>query len=295
MTRLAAVEVGGSHVCAAWMDTGRWAADGEPYRAPLNASGPAAEIIQTIAGCADRLGDLTNRSLSVAMPGPFDYVTGVGRFRDVGKFDALDGVAVGARVHDSLNGKPSGIVFVNDAAAFGLGEWIAGAAAGHRRAVALTLGTGIGSAFIADGTAVSEGAQVPPCGFVHLLRPGGAPLEDRVSTRAIVQAYGGRAEGVIDVIRAARDGDDRAIHVLDDAFGFLGSVLAPWVRAFAAEVIVVGGKIADAWDEVEPRLSRGLASRGARIAIRPAAHADTAALVGAAYNTVAQAGADSGC
>lgn len=285
---MAAVEVGGSHVCAAWVDTVHWAANGELFQAPLNASGPAAEIIETIAGCADRLGDLANRPLSVAMPGPFDYATGIGRFRDVGKFDALDGVTVGARLHDILGGKPSEIVFINDAAAFGLGEWIAGAAAGHRRAVALTLGTGIGSAFIADGVAVSEGAQVPPHGFVHLLKPGGTPLEERVSTRAIVQAYGGRARGAIDVIRAAREGDRRAAHVLDDAFGFLGSELAPWVRAFAAEVIVVGGNIAAAWDDVEPRLSRGLVSGGAHVPVRPAAHADTAALVGAAYNTAAQ-------
>ena len=51
-------------------------------------------------------------------------------------------------------------MFVNDAEAFGLGEWRAGAARGRRRAVAITLGTGVGSVFVADGGAAMPMAHI---------------------------------------------------------------------------------------------------------------------------------------
>jgi glucokinase len=54
-----------------------------------------------------------------------------------------------------------GIGSVNDAAAFGLGEWVAGAATGAGRAVAITLGTGVGSAFVDNGSVAHRGRRRP--------------------------------------------------------------------------------------------------------------------------------------
>ncbi|MFF1570529.1 ROK family protein [Streptomyces sp. NPDC058293] len=51
--------------------------------------------------------------------------------------------------------------FPHDADAFGIGEYAAGAAAGHERALCVTLGSGIGSAFIDHGEPVNEGGLVP--------------------------------------------------------------------------------------------------------------------------------------
>ena len=73
--------------------------------------------------------------------------------------------------------------------AFGWGEWMFGAATGNDRCVAITLGTGIGSAFLADGEVRQSGAGVPAEGRVDLLRISGQPLEEVVSTRAIERAY----------------------------------------------------------------------------------------------------------
>ncbi len=78
------------------------------------------------------------------MPGPFDYPTGVGRFAGVGKFESLAGVDVGAGLRERLTGRAERLCFLNDADAFAIGEYRAGAARGHQRVVCLTLGTGWG-------------------------------------------------------------------------------------------------------------------------------------------------------
>ena len=56
--------------------------------------------------------------------------------------------------------------FLNDADAFGLGEWWTGRQRGARRIVAATLGTGFGSAFLADGRVV-HGPGIPPGGEIY--------------------------------------------------------------------------------------------------------------------------------
>ncbi|MET7543942.1 ROK family protein [Streptomyces sp. NPDC005507] len=60
-----------------------------------------------------------------------------------------------------LTPEPGALRFPHDADAFGIGEYAAGAAAGHERALCVTLGSGIGSAFIDHGEPVNEGALVP--------------------------------------------------------------------------------------------------------------------------------------
>lgn len=100
----------------------------------------------------------------VAVPGPFDYAKGVALFAGVGKFEALYGVDVRAALLGGLWQRPGDVVFLNDAHAFLAGEWTGGAAHGHRRAVGITLGTGVGSAFLADGLIREDGSGVPPGG-----------------------------------------------------------------------------------------------------------------------------------
>jgi glucokinase len=290
MTRVPALDVGGSHVAAAWVDVESWAVAGEVHEVDVDPAGSASELVGQLALAAGALGDLAGSWLGVAIPGPFEYDAGIGRYEGVGKFESLRGVDVGEMLATSLPASARGIGFVNDAAAFGLGEWVAGAASGASRAVAITLGTGVGSAFVDSGFVVTEGDDVPPDGSVHLLRPGGVPLEARVSTRAIVAAYGQGARGVREVLEAAEQGDRRSREVLADAFGFLGSALAPWLTAFGAEVLVVGGRIALAWPLVEPLLRDGLARSGVRTPVLPATRPTTSGLVGAAYDVTRRRG-----
>ncbi|WP_399880298.1 ROK family protein [Streptomyces sp. BBFR51] len=284
------LEIGGTHVTAALVDLSAGAVHAEPAREPLPPHGSAEEILGRLARTASRIGAPPSSTWGVAVPGPFNYEAGLALFEGVGKFDALYGTDVDAALRARIHPAPATLHFVNDADAFGMGEHTGGAAAGHARAICLTLGSGVGSAFLADGRPVNDGPHVPPEGSAHRLAFAGLPLEDTVSRRAIRAAYARAADGSPDdvpdvrgIASRARAGDALAGEVLDHAFHALGVTMAPWVNRFAATVLVVGGSIAASWDLVVAPLRDGLAAGGASgPGLAPARLPDTASLLGAA-------------
>ena len=298
------LEVGGTHVSAAVVDVSAGHVL-EPTRSrrPLDSDGPATDVIRTLLDVAAPVAEAVGRNatLGVAIPGPFDYARGIGRFSGVAKFESLTGVDVGAALRAGLDGLVARTAFLNDADAFVLGEWAWGAAAGHRRVAGITLGTGIGSGFLDEGRVVVDGSLVPPDGSVHLLSIDGLALEEAVSRRALLHRARRAIEelpadaDVLDVAILARAGDRRARRVFDDAFAVLGSALAPWLARFEASVLVVGGAMAGSWDLVGPPLANALLRTEpalAGLAVRRAADPEDSALVGAAVHAAAVDQAD---
>jgi glucokinase len=265
---------------------------GSSYRLPLDSGGSADAIIAALVECADSLQVTPAETLAVAIPGPFDYSAGVARFEGVGKFDALAGVDLGRALLVQLAHPPGRVTFVNDAQAFGLGEWLAGSARGYDRVVAVTLGTGVGSAFIEAGRIVSSGPSVPPGGEVHRLDVHGRPLEDTVSRRAIIAAYlssapaqGTAGPDVRDIAAAALSGDQAAARIFDQAFRLLGGALAPWLTRFRAQVLDVGGGLAESWTLIDGPLQAGLAEAANEVLIVKSANTENAIAAGAAWHS----------
>lgn len=300
--RVPVLEIGGTHVTAAWVRTGRWGVEpGSSTRLRLDAGGSTDEVLATIVETATAIGPAGGARWGVAIPGPFDYDRGVGDFRGVGKFAALHGVDLGRHLGRAL-GAPTGCFgFVNDAHAFGIGEWAAGAALGHPRAVAVTLGTGVGSAFLVDGVPQVAGPGVPPSGRLDLAQVRGRPLEEHVSRSAIRAAYGQHSDAagaqpgppdVHDIASSARAGDPAATAALAGSLTLLGGVLAPLAVDFGASAVVVGGSIVRSWDVVAGPLRAGMDAAAPgwseRFEIVAAQHLDDAALVGAAMHAVGQ-------
>lgn len=265
MSSVPVLDIGGSHVTAARVDLSTWTTvQGTRHRQVLDAHGTATDIIARLAAAARTLAPFDQQDvLCVAIPGPFDHTTGFAYFQDVGKFDALYGIDLRQALTRELGGAPLGISFVHDATAFAVGEWLSGAARGQRKVAAITLGTGIGSAFLDDGHPTTDGPSVPLEGRVDLLRLDGTPLEDHISTRAITRAYGG-VSGVKQVTDAARQEDNKAIDVINTAFAALARALAPWLKSFGAETLVVGGSMVGSWDVIKRPLREGLNTYGSR-------------------------------
>lgn len=235
----------------------------------LDPSASAEELLDAIASPARRVVERLRAARAVvapewvvAMPGPFDYADGVGLFDAVGKFDALRGASVRDGLASRLGVDGTGIRFLNDAAAYGIGEWAFGSTARADRQVCITLGTGVGSSFLDRGRVVEGGPDVPPHGWAYLLEYGGRPLEDTVSTRAITQAFArgtGRVATVKEIAEAAAAGDVDAVAVLDHAMAALGSTLAPWLDSFAATRLTVGGSMVRSWSVLVGALTGGIA------------------------------------
>ncbi len=286
------LEVGGTHVTAGWVQPDGWQVSGLT-RTDLPADGSAEALVGALAAAATGLGAAPGAAWGIAMPGPFDYARGVAHYAGVGKFEALAGIDLRSALYEALPQRPGSLCFSNDASAFLIGEWLIGAARGSTRCVAITLGTGIGSAFLDRGDVIDSGGSVPPQAEVHLLSHAGRLLETWVSRRAIRAAYAlasGSPEASTDVkeiAARARAGDQAAGQAFTAAFVVLGEVLGPWLERFGADLLVVGGSISGAWDLIEQPLRRGLSRYSdCHFSIVTAARPELAALVGAAYPAV---------
>ena len=274
-----AFDLGGTHVSAGRVDVEQ-ATVGESVRLALPRAGGRDDVLACILLAAAQVAGDT-RLVGFATPGPFDYASGVAWLDH--KLEALHGVDLRAPLAATLDVPPEAITFVNDADAFLLGEWWVGAAAGQRRVVGITLGTGVGSAFLADGAIVDSGPAVPPRGELHRITHRGAPLEDSVSRAALISLYGDATVDVEEIASRACTGDERARAAFEHVSRELGEAIAPWLESFEATSLVIGGSIAASWALLERGLRAALEASRWRGTLVRARRLEDAALLGAAH------------
>jgi glucokinase len=275
-----ALDLGGTHVSAGLVDLPSLEIEAQVRRS-LPATAGRAELLARITAAATEVSDgVPGRRVGMAVPGPFDYARGICLLSH--KLEPLFGVDLRRELATALSTQPASVRFLNDADAFLLGEASVGAARGHARAVAVTLGTGLGSAFLEHGRIVDTGPRVPPEGSLHLVQFRGRPVEETISRAALLARYGDPRLDVREVASRARAGDPRAQRAFAELASALGEVTAPWLDSFEATCLVVGGAISRSWDLLAPPLRTALASVRRLEAIAPAARVSDAALLGAA-------------
>ncbi|MGN6326724.1 ROK family protein [Pseudolysinimonas sp.] len=276
------VDLGGSHVTAAEI-----VVDGERARverrrsAVIDPHGSADAILDAVAGV---MTGVTRYPVAwrLAVPGPFDLAEGIGRYRDVGKFEALDGVDIRAGLSARLAAGTT-LRFANDADAYGVGEWAFGAGRRASRMICITLGTGVGSGWIVAGEPADDGPEVPRDGEAHFIEVDGRPIEETVSTRAIVERYrraSGSTATVREIAERTRAGDADAADALRGPMEALGAALRPWAERFRPDVLVVGGGMSAAWDLIGEPLTRSLGRPSVEVV--PGALGEEAPLLGGA-------------
>jgi glucokinase len=276
-----ALDIGGTHVSGGAVSlTSRAVDDGSRKRVSLRPAGSGPEIFADIVSVASKAMLPACGCLGVAVPGPFDY--GAGRSMIRHKLEGLYGVDLRSELAAALALPEHAVRFLNDAEAFLLGEWWAGAASEHERAVGITLGTGLGSAFMAEGRIVHDGAGVPPRGALWELRFRGSPVEDTISSRGLLAGVGGVSQAE-EAASRARAGDPAAACAFADLGHALGEFLAPWLREFEPSCLVVGGSIARSWELFGPGVCAELESIESLDSVGVARHLDDAALLGAAW------------
>jgi glucokinase len=274
-------DVGGSHVSAA-------VCLGAEYRLGpvVSALYPAEQTCDAFVCFLHSLGVQASAGLApvsgaeLAFPGPFEFAAGISRMKH--KLPFLYGVDLRQALAGRFGWQPGQVRFLHDAGAFLLGEIGAGAARGLSRAVGITLGTGIGSAFAVDGHVVTEGSGVPSGGEIWDLPYEGGILEDSLSTRAIQQAYQ-RRTGVLPNVGkiAAEAASNPAAAAVFTEFGHhLGLALRMVLSEFAPQVVVLGGGISRSAHLFLPAAQSHLEDLNLRLL--PSALSDQAPLVGAA-------------
>jgi len=295
-------DVGGSHISAAICAPHSYTLRGIAH-APLPAEGfahhagsPAHGFLRFLHALAQRAASLAGIPLeglagaALAMPGPFDYANGVSQMTH--KLPSLLGIDLKSAIAHRFGWQPSHVRFVNDAAAFLLGEIGAGAAKSADRAIGITLGTGIGCAFAVGGKiAIPAGLPggepgVPPGGEIWNLPLNGATVEDFVSTRFLRRQYQNLTglEAEVASIAETAKGDHpcppqdesgadttallpedpyaahcRARQAFADFGRHLGGALNQHTQPFHPNLIVLGGGISRAHQLFLPATEKALA------------------------------------
>jgi glucokinase len=273
-------DVGGSHVSAAICHGGAFRL-GPVASAPHPANETSDDFIDLLYQLGIKASSGSNglAGAELAVPGPFDFAAGISRMRH--KLPYLYGIDLREKIAERFAWQPCQVRFLLDSAAFLLGEIGAGEARGVPRAVGITLGTGIGSAFAIDGHIVTEGHGVPPGGEIWNLPYEGGIVEDFLSTRAIQRGYKLRTGALPNVARIAADSanDPDAAAVFADFGRHLGIALRMKLTEFAPDVVVIGGGISRSAHLFLPEAMSELA--GLKMQLRVAKLLDHAALAGA--------------
>ncbi|MBN9317506.1 MAG: ROK family protein [Devosia sp.] len=285
-----AVDIGGTKILV-----GLVAADGTILRSEQAAT-PAREgpdaIIATVVALAEKLrrADVTRCGVGTAgVVGEDGEITSA-----TDHLSRWAGTPLRRRLAEAL-GLP--VTVLNDVQAVGLCEALLGAARGHRSALMLALGTGVGGAIARNGV-VERGAHGIAGSVGHHLSPvrrgrrcpcGGVDhLEAYASGTAMQEAYRertGHALGLreIAVLAQADDADARA--VIAEAAEVLGAVIGSANNVIDAEIVVVGGGVLALGDMLLAP-ARDAAKREAlgasrTVQIVPARYGPTACLIGA--------------
>ncbi len=158
-----------------------------------------------------------------------------------------------------------------------LAEWQVGAARGCSDVLLVTLGTGIGAGVVSDGRLLVGAGYAGQLGHV-VVEPGGTPCACRqrgclgtvASANAVVARYARRSGtpaaggagspsagsppepevSAPEVAARARAGDPVAMEVWDEAVAALAVALVEAVTLFGSKLVVVGGGLALAGDQL---------------------------------------------
>jgi glucokinase len=304
------VDLGGTNVRAALVSR-----DGQivrqARRSSLAEQPAAATLDQIIAACREVMdvspsGQSPILGAGIGLPGIMDTDTGICFWSP--NFPQWKDVPIGLRVSEALEVP---VYILNDGKCAALGELHFGAGRGARHMVMITLGTGIGGAFVVDGKllmgpngSIGEvghhtiDVNGPRCGCGNFGCWEALCARDAIIDLADRTLQGGRESllrtlaprgGITPKIvsRAAREGDAVAREVLQEIGFYIGVGVANLMNLMNPERFVIGGGIAQAGELLFGPICRTVDSRAVPLqrrtaAIVPAELGDGAGVMGAA-------------
>jgi predicted NBD/HSP70 family sugar kinase len=288
-SRLAVSDLAGSPLAEATfdMDIGEG-----PDKVLTTVHGHFGELLEEAGWTADAV-----RGIGVGVPGPVQFATG----------EAVNPPIMPGwnhfRIPDWFRERYDAPVLVdNDVNIMALGEhWSSWRDVEHLLFV--KVGTGIGCGIVA-GRAIHRGAQGAAGDIGHIRVAGHDDVVCRCGNTGCLEAVaGGRAlaqkltqagleaRGSRDVVRLAREGNTIAVRLVRESGRYLGEVLAACVNFFNPGVIVIGGDLGQAHDQLlagvrEVTFQRSLPLATQNLQTVPSRLGDRAGVIGAAIMVI---------
>lgn len=281
-------DIGGGHILSAAVDTEKkQIIDSSRSYIKVDNKGSVDEIMKTWSSSLNATissvsGDHI-AGIAFAMPGPFNYRTGQALFKGNDKYEALYGIDITTTLATYITTPHLKFRFLNDATSFAVGEAWFGKASKHTKVIALTLGTGLGSAFIESGKPIVSREDVPMHGSLWHLPFKEGIADDYFSTRWFVNEYkritGIQVSGVKDIADLA-DSTESAKQTFSTFGTDLGAFLTPWLQKFEPDMLVIGGNIAKSLHRFRPSLQHVLTEGSIKTVITDSQLMEDAALIG---------------
>jgi len=222
------------------------------------------DTVQRIGEAADKLQKKTGRvkACCAGVPGPLDLER-----RVLMRANNLPGWS-NVRFPQMLGNRMGMPTYMeNDANCAAWGEYVAGAGRGTRSMVLYTLGTGVGGGIILNGDLwIGASGAAGELGHMTIDQNGpmcgcGQPgcVEQYASATAVAKKYGkGTAKDCFD---AARNGDARAMEVVNWAADRLSIGVANMIHVLHPDIIVLAGGMAQAGDILVEKVHEGVKRR----------------------------------
>jgi glucokinase len=278
--KIYAADVGGSHISVASFvpsSGGQMHLD-DMYRVHVDSTDTKEKILdhwhEAIQQVAKTEKDIF---LGMAMPAPFDYENGICLIEEQDKFRDLFQVNIKHDLAQRLKIPKGKINFINDAAAFLLGESQYGSGKGAENILGITLGSGLGSAIKKDGQ-VKDAAL-----WSSHFKDGKA--EDYLGTSFFVEwslkNLGIQIEGVKELIDP-QGLLQRASPAFDAFAQNLADFIAIQCSALGLDMVIMGGNISKSANLFLHQTEEHLSSQGFYPALSVSDLGEKGALYGAA-------------
>ena len=169
----------------------------------------------------------------------------------------------GTKIADRVKEKFGIPCFVeNDVNCAAMAEYYAGAAKGYHSMLMLTIGTGIGGAFIAGGKLL-KGHTYSACEVGYMNMEEGT-FEEIAATSALVARTAKRLRKTTDeisgkwIFEQAQDGNEVCIEEIDRMCDILAKGISNICYVLNPEIVLLGGGISAQTDWLKPRIEMGM-------------------------------------
>ncbi len=279
-------DIGGSHITSAAVDLDNLQiVKGSLFSHKVDNKALKGEILKSWSVAINqsiKSVDLTGLiKIGFAIPGPFQYKTGVAMFETNDKYENLFKVSVAKELPQFLNGKDHKLRFLNDATSFGVGVAKMGEAKGSKKIIAITLGTGFGSTFINNGIPQVNAIDVPKDGCLWDKPFQNGVADEYFSTRWFIKTYkelsGEEIKGVKEISQAK---NEYAMKTFEKFSQNLAEFMNPVIKNYQPDLIVLGGNISNANKLFLPKVKDHLKKEGADVRFGISSLMEEAAIIG---------------
>ncbi len=285
------LDIGGTHITAGVINkTEMKIVDASIHKESFDSNLPVNQVMDIWKRVIDtaiensKVENITG--IAVCMPGPFDYEKGICWIKDQSKYEHFYGLNVRELLLESLSFPENfPVLFENDAVCFGKGEVFKQQENLSKKVMAVTLGTGLGACFIDKGVSINSGSSVPADGEIYNLSYKKGIAEDYVSARGLLADYKSLTNidlnNGLELYNLALQGDQMAVKAFETMGEDLAEVVIPWIKNFAADHIIIGGKIANASELFLPLFNKKIKESNLETAVSISTDNEIAALLGA--------------